>query len=644
MDKLQILVIIMVNKYKNCCVVFFALTLITIGCKTNYNKVEIIKAEKFFRNAEKTFFQISPDGNNISFLKPVNDKLNLFIIKNGQKEEIQLTNLTDHNIYNYFWGNDNKIVYAYDNNGDEKYQIYSVDINTKQITTLVKEKESRVSIIDLMPDIKDEILIAISNPTNNMFDAYKLNIETGNLTLALKNPGNITGWHTDHNGVIRIITTTDGVNTGILYRNNQNESFKLSTYSDFRDEFVPLNFTADNKYVYALSNHNRDKIALVKYDFKTNKEIDVIYQNSTVDVKDAVYSTSKKKIIYVNYVTYKRQNYFTDNDYLKIDKNLRNQLPGKEIEIINTSLNEDNLIIRSYSDKSLGAYYLYTVAQNKLLKLADLSPWIDENQMAEMKPISYKSRDNKTIFGYLSVPVGVEPKNLPTVILPHGGPWLRDVWGFNKDVQFLTNRGYAVLQMNYRGSKGYGKQFYEAGFKEWGAKMQDDITDGTEWLIRQGIADSNRIAIYGYSYGGYASLMGIVNNPKLYKCGVSYCGVINLVSFLKSVPPAWAPFKEMLHEIIGNPETDSLKLVNTSPFYNIQKIKVPLLIAQGANDPKVNITEINLYVNKMKSSGIDVQYIVKNDEGHGFENENNRLDFYRELEKFLAKNINGRTE
>ena len=634
----------MVGKYKNCCILFYALALIMVGCKSNYTHVEIIKTEKFFKNSEKTNFQISPDGKNIAFLKSVNNKFNLFVIKAGSKTETQLTNVTERDIKNYFWGNDDKLVYAYDTDGDEKFFINSVDINTKKITTLVNQKENRVIIIDLLAGIKDEILIAINNPKNNMFDAYRLNITTGLTTLALKNPGNITGWHTDNNGVIRIITTTDGVNTGILYRNNENESFKLTTYSDFQDEFTPLHFTADNKYVYVLSNHNRDKIALVKYDFKSNQEIGVIYQNSTVDVKDAVYSTAKKKIIFVNYITYKRECYFTDENFYKISKSLKSKLPGKEFELVNTSLDEDKLVIRSYSDKSLGAYYLYTVANNKLEKLADLSPWIDESQMSEMKPISYKSRDNKTIFGYLSVPVGVEAKNLPTVILPHGGPWLRDVWGFNKDVQFLTNRGYAVLQMNYRGSKGYGKEFYEAGFKEWGAKMQDDITDGTEWLIRQGIADKKKIAIYGYSYGGYAALMGVIKNPNLYKCGVSNCGLINLVSFVNSVPEYWAPFKDMLYQIIGNPKTDSLKLVNASPFHNIQKIKVPLLIAQGANDPKVNINEVNVFVNKMKEAKLDVKYIVKNDEGHGFENENNRFDFYRELEKFLVKNINGRTE
>ena len=238
--------------------------------------------------------------------------------------------------------------------------------------------------------------------------------------------------------------------------------------------------------------------------------------------------------------------------------------------------------------------------------------------MVEMKRISYKSGDNKKILGYLSVPVGEKAENLPVIIFPHGGPWLRDSWGYNNIVQFFCNRGYAVLQMNYRGSKGYGKKFYEAGFKEWGGKIQDDIADGAEWLIKQGIADEERIAIFGYSFGGYSSLMGMIKNPDLYKCGVSYCGVINLFGFLRSVPDYWAPFKDMLYETIGNPAKDSIKLADSSPYHNVEKIKQPLFIAQGANDPKVSIKDANSFVKKLKEKKNMVEYLVKENEGHTF--------------------------
>jgi dipeptidyl aminopeptidase/acylaminoacyl peptidase len=254
-----------------------------------------------------------------------------------------------------------------------------------------------------------------------------------------------------------------------------------------------------------------------------------------------------------------------------------------------------------------------------------------------MKPITYQSRDGLTINGYLTLPKDKEPKNLPVVVNPHGGPWARDVWGFNSEIQFLANRGYAVLQMNFRGSTGYGKKFWEASFKQWGKKMQDDITDGVKWLVDQGIADPKRIAIYGGSYGGYATLAGLAFTPDLYSCGVDYVGVSNMFTFMKSIPPYWKPYLDMFYEMVGDPSKDSLLFASVSPVFHVDRMKVPLLVAQGAKDPRVNINESNQIVEALKKKGIDVQYMVKDNEGHGFSNEENRFDFYEAMEKFLEK-------
>lgn len=301
------------------------------------------------------------------------------------------------------------------------------------------------------------------------------------------------------------------------------------------------------------------------------------------------------------------------------------------------SKDENKMVVITYGDKSYPNYYFYDVTKKQLTKLADAAPWIIEDEMCEMKPISYQSRDGMTINGYLTLPKGVEPKNLPVIINPHGGPWAKDNWGYNPEVQFLANRGYAVLQMNFRGSIGYGKKFWESSFKQWGKTMQDDISDGVKWLINQGIANPKKIGIYGASYGGYATLAGMTFTPELYACGVDYVGVSNLFTFMKTIPPYWKPFLDMMHEMVGDPVKDSVLMRNASPVFHVDKIIAPLFIAQGANDPRVNKAEADQMVEALKKRGIDVPYMVKDNEGHGFQNEENKFDFYNEMEKFLAK-------
>ena len=311
----------------------------------------------------------------------------------------------------------------------------------------------------------------------------------------------------------------------------------------------------------------------------------------------------------------------------------------KEIVLIDNNKDEDVFLVRTYSDKSLGAHYIFDTKKDEIKKLSDVSPWLDENEMAEMKPIQYTTRDGMTIHGYLTLPKDVPAENLPVVVNPHGGPWARDTWGFNPEVQFLANRGFAVLQVNFRGSTGFGKEFWQSSFKQWGLKMQDDITDGVLWLIDEGIADHKRIGIYGGSYGGYATLAGLTFTPDLYAAGVDYVGVSNLFTFLETIPPYWEPMKEMLYEMVGNPKSDSIQFVATSPVFHADKIIAPLFIAQGKNDPRVKISESDQMVEAMRKRGIEVEYMVKDNEGHGFSNEENKFDFYEALEKFLKRHL-----
>jgi dipeptidyl aminopeptidase/acylaminoacyl peptidase len=336
------------------------------------------------------------------------------------------------------------------------------------------------------------------------------------------------------------------------------------------------------------------------------------------------------------------ERYFFDEEMKNIYDRLAKDLGKFQINITSATKAEDKFMIRVYSDRNLGSYYVYDKNTDQLTKVAEISPWLKEEELAEMLPVQYTSRDGVTINAYLTLPAGYTmetAKKLPVVINPHGGPWARDGWYFNPEVQFMANRGYAVLQPNFRGSTGYGRKFWEISFKQWGQTMQDDVTDGTKWLIDQGIADPERIAIYGGSYGGYATLQGIVREPDLYAAAVDYVGVSNLFTFLQTIPPYWKPYLQMMYEMVGDPKADSLMFVANSPAMNADKIKTPLFIAQGANDPRVNKAESDQMVEALKTRGVEVEYLVKDNEGHGFANEENRFEFYRSMETFLGKHL-----
>jgi len=300
---------------------------------------------------------------------------------------------------------------------------------------------------------------------------------------------------------------------------------------------------------------------------------------------------------------------------------------------------EDKFIVVTYNDRTQGKRYLYDRTSGKLDYLAEVAPWLKEQELAEMKPVSYTSRDGLTINGYLTLPKGVAPAKLPVVVNPHGGPWARDSWGYNPEAQFLANRGFAVFQPNFRGSTGYGRKFWEASFKQWGRSMQDDVSDGVQWLVKQGIADPKRIAIYGGSYGGYSALAGAAFTPDLYAAVVDYVGVSNLFTFMETIPPYWKPFLAMMYEMVGDPVQDKALLTEFSPAFHVDRIRAPLFIAQGANDPRVNKAESDQVVAALKKRGVTVEYMVKDNEGHGFQNEENRLEFYTAMERFLAGHL-----
>ncbi|MGY8782153.1 MAG: prolyl oligopeptidase family serine peptidase, partial [Fidelibacterota bacterium] len=514
-------------------------------------KAPLIPMEDFFRSPEKSSFKISPNGNHIAYMKPWKTRMNVFVMDMKNKKETRLTSSEERGLYGFSWLTDKRIGYVKDDGGNENVHFYAVNIDVSNEIDLTPFKNVQARIIDDLEDDPDHIIIGLNKRSPQVHDPYRINVNDGKMEMIAENPGNISGWMTDHDGKLRIAITNDGVNTSILHRKLESDKFESILTTDFKVSVSPLFFTFDNKNLYVASNRGQDKSGIFKFDLINAKEGKLIFEHDEVDVSGLMYSRKRKVLTGVSYTVAKNEMIFFDTWREDIQEKLEEKLPGYEVGITSFSKDETKAVVVSYSDKSRGTYYYYDVEKNKLTELGKASPWLNENHMAEMTPIKYTSRDGLTIHGYLTLPENSNGKNLPLVVNPHGGPWARDTWGYNPQIQFLANRGFAVLQMNFRGSTGYGREFWEISFKEWGKSMQDDITDGVKWLIDEGIADPNRIAIYGASYGGYATLAGLAFTPDLYACGVDYVGVSNIFTLLETLPPYWELGRQMMYEMIG---------------------------------------------------------------------------------------------
>jgi dipeptidyl aminopeptidase/acylaminoacyl peptidase len=599
-----------------------------------------IPLRDFFKNPESRGYLLSPDGKTLSYLAPWESRMNIWVRPTAGGEAKRVTSEKDRDIRDYFWKGNDFLVYAQDNKGDENFHMFRVNLKTDEIKDLTPYEKVRANLIDDLAGVSPtDILLEHNKRNKELFDAYRLNVATGTMEMAAQNPGHVDHWVDDHNGRVLAATETDGVNATLLTRPDEKSPFKKVLTTNFREHLGVQFFTFDNKQLYAASNIGRDKQAIVTIDPANGKETGLVYQNPDVDVDSLAFSKKRKVLTYITYTTWKEQRKYLDPKTEEMFAAVEQKLPGYQVEEASNDLDENQFIFAATSDRTPGSRYLFNTKTSELTKLAEVAPWLKEDQLASMKPIEYTSRDGLTIHGYLTVPLGREPRNLPVVINPHGGPWYRDSWGYDPEVQFLANRGYAVLQMNFRGSTGYGRKFWEASFKQWGKKMQDDITDGVQWLIKQGIADPKRVAIYGGSYGGYATLAGVTFTPDLYAAAVDYVGPSNMFTFMKTIPPYWKPYLDEFYEMVGDPVKDKELLESESPVMHVDKIKTPLFVAQGAQDPRVNKAESDQMVASLKKRGVTVEYMVKDNEGHGFHNEENKFDFYGAMERFLDQHL-----
>lgn len=617
----------------------------------------LIDRELLFGNPEIAGGQLSPDGKYLAFEKPWKDTRNVYV--KGVDEPFSAAHLitaeTKRPIPDYFWTHDSKyILYIKDNDGDENFNIYAVDPTAKPAPgadapaarDLTGLKGVRVMIYQLPKSDPDVIYIGLNDRDKAWHDLYKLKISTGEKTLLRKNTERITGWNFDLQGNLRLGTRTAENGDTEIFRVDADKFTKIYSCNVFERCDV-LRFQKDGKRAYMVTNKGSDLdlAALMSFDPETGKtEMAESDPLKRVDFTGAVFSEATDQLEITLYLDDHIRRYFKDKAVEADFKWLRAKFPGKEVGRASRTKDEQLWLVEVSGDTEPGEDYLYDRKTHKLTLQYKLWEKLPRADLAPMKVVSYKSSDGLEIPAYLTLPRGVPPKNLPVIILPHGGPWGRDNWGYDPYVQFFANRGYAVLQMNFRGSDGYGKKFIDAGNLEWGRKMQDDVTWGAKYLVAQGIADPKRIGIFGGSYGGYATLAGVAFTPDLYAAAVDLFGPANLITLMESIPPYWEAGRQMFYRRMGNPTTPEGKalLIERSPLTSAAKIKTPLMIAQGANDPRVNHAESEQIVVALRDRGFPVEYLLIPDEGHGFQRPVNNMAADMATEAFFAKYLGGR--
>jgi dipeptidyl aminopeptidase/acylaminoacyl peptidase len=620
------------------------LALLIFSCAKKQS--ELIPREIIFGNPVKASPEISPDGTRMAYLAPVDNVLNVWVKTIGQEDDKPVTKDTDRGIRIYFWAQDNKhIMYLQDVGGNENWRLYAVNLDTDEIKDLTPFENVQVQIVDRNKHFPDELIIAMNKENPQFHDAYHLDLNTGKLKQIGKNPGNFLGWMTDADFKLRgsLAATPDG-GYDMMMRETEKAKWEKLISWDSENTLTsgPLTFSKDGRYLYLIDSREANAGRLVKFEIPTGN-IEVLAEDPQYDVSDVMIHPDTYEPQAVCF-TKARKEWQVLDESIKGDFEAISKLDQGDYSIYDRDNADDTWLVGFTKDNGPVSYYAFDRNTKTGTFLFDSRPDLKKYTLASMEPISFTTEDGITIHGYLTYPPGKAKKNLPLVLNVHGGPWYRDTWGYDGEAQWLANRGYACLQVNFRGSTGYGKDFINAADKEWGGKMHQDLVDGVNWAIEQGIADPKKIAIYGGSYGGYATLVGATFTPDLFCCAVDIVGPSNLVSWITSIPPYWAAARAILYKRIGNPETEAKFLKSRSPLFKVDQIKIPMLIAQGANDPRVPKTESEQIVEALKNKGIEYEYMLFPDEGHGFAKPENRLKFYAAAEKFLAKYLGGRYE
>lgn len=610
------------------------------------------KVEDYFAKPKQSGFQLSPDGKYFSYReKAANGKRHIYVKNTATGEVKRILEEKEELIRDYGWINNNRLFYMKDKGGDENYQLFAVDLDGQNDMALTPFNKVRTSILRILKDQPDYLIIDMNKDNPEVFEPYRINVKTGALTKLFENKDTgspISGYDFDKDGNLKGYTQQkNGTNYTLYYRSNDKEPFKEIITTTWKDNFGILDFdytTPNPDDAYVLSNMTNNTAEILLYDFAQNKPIRRVFSNETYDVGGMGFSRKRGyEPDYYSYTGEKYQIVPVSNTFKKLYERIRKQFDKYSCMILSATDNEDKYVVYVTSDRLFGQYHLYDVTNDKFQMLVDLMPTLKEADMARVKPITFQSRDGLTLHGYLTLPAsGASGQKIPLIVNPHGGPYgPRDEWGFDPEAQLFASRGYATLQVNYRGSGGYGKKFSLAGSKQIGRNMLNDLEDGVAYVQKNENISDKRLAIYGGSYGGLATLGSLVKTPDLYTCGVDYVGVANLFTFYQSFPPYWKPYLSQVYEQWYNPENEEEKKIMTavSPALNIDKIRKPLFVVQGANDPRVNINESDQIVSQLRAKGFDVPYMVKYNEGHGFSHEENRIELYKCMMGFFAKHL-----
>jgi dipeptidyl aminopeptidase/acylaminoacyl peptidase len=618
-------------------------------------KVPLIPREVLFGNPQRVAPRLSPDGERLAYLAPREGVLNVWVgpVESpvGGDDFEPVTDDKKRGIRTYFWAEDGRhIVYLQDEGGDENWRVHAVNPSTKVDRDLTPFEGVQAQIVDKSRRFPDALLVALNRENPELHDVYHLTLSTGDLDLVAKNPGNVVGWVADAEFRVRgaMAATPEG-GFDLLLREGAGASGEDADWRKYlgwgKEDALssgPVGFTEDGEKMYLLDSREANASRLVLLDFGSG-ETEVLVEDQRYDVGQ-VLTHPETHEAQAAAVERARTEWVVLDDDIREDFEVIGGPNRGDFAVASRDRADEHWLIGFTADDGGASYYAYDRRKKRGEHLFDARPDLADYTLARMRPISFTSRDGLTVEGYLTLPPGSSGEGLPMVLNVHGGPWARDGWGYDPEAQWLANRGYACLQVNYRGSTGYGKEFLNAGNKEWAARMHDDLVDAVGWAVEEGVADPERVAIYGGSYGGYAALVGATFTPDLFRCAVDIVGPSSLITLIESIPPYWKPLVATFHERVGNPETEADFLKSRSPLFFVDRIRIPMLVAQGANDPRVKQAEAEQIVAAMKEKGIDHEYLLFEDEGHGFARPENRLVFYAAAERFLAKHLGGRAE
>ncbi len=606
--------------------------------------------ESYFAKPLKSDFQFSPKGQYLSYReKDANGKRHVYVQNTADNSVTRIIEETNELVRGYGWINDTSLVYIKDKGGNENYQLFAVNLDGTNPMDLTPFDGVRVQIIKKLKEQPEFMIIEMNKDNPEVFEPYKINVNTGELVKLFNNtdPGKpVMGYDFDKEGNLRGYTQqVNGTELQQLYRLSEQDSFQVVEHYDWKGNFSISEFDykpGNTHFAYVVTNLGRDKTVVAYYDLKNHKIEKVLFENPEFDADEI--SFSRKRNYEIDYYGYEGEKYHMVpvSDYAKgLFKQFEKQFPAKDVYIANVTDNEDKYLLYVTSDKLYGEYHFFDANTKTFKLMVNLMPQLKEEDMAEMRPIKFKSRDGLTVYGYLTLPKqAANGQKVPLIVNPHGGPYgVRDSWRFNPETQLFASRGYATLQVNYRGSGGYGKDFYLAGSKQIGRNMLNDLEDGVKYCIEQGWVIPQKVAIYGGSYGGLATLGSLIKTPELYVCGIDYVGVSNLFTFVNSFPAYWKPFMAQFYAQWYDAENPEEKIImeQVSPALNIDKLNKPLFVVQGANDPRVNINESDQIVKALRDKGLNVPYMVKYNEGHGFHHEENRIELYSAMMGFFSQ-------